>query len=215
MHLSSSFSPFRDVLTNNVSFVRPVLDSSLLMYESGQKTKDNTKEKKRKGKKKKRPEPTGKPEDDGSFWGVCSGGKQETVRTKDWKRNWKELVWEKGIFKGDLLASKNALYPFKTSASTAFFETYFTKYCFWIILSCWTFFFFSVTLCSTSRKVVGLHRLPEFFHLSKHAICAIWSRRIIPNPLMIPWCCYELRMDVLGALPNFPKTNISLKLFSF
>lgn len=67
MHLSSSFSPFRDVLTNNVSFVRPVLDSSLLMYESGQKTKDNTKEKKRKGKKKKRPEPTGKPEDDGSF----------------------------------------------------------------------------------------------------------------------------------------------------
>ena len=67
MHLSSSFSPFRDVLTNNVSFVRPVLDSSLLMYESGQKTKDNTKEKKIKGKKKKRPEPTGKPEDDGSF----------------------------------------------------------------------------------------------------------------------------------------------------
>lgn len=52
MHLSSSFSPFRDVLTNNVSFVRSVLDSSLLMYESGQKTKDNTKEKKRKKKEK-------------------------------------------------------------------------------------------------------------------------------------------------------------------
>lgn len=56
-HLPSSLSLFRDVLTNNVLFVRSILDSPLLMYESGQKTKDNTKKKKRKKRKKKRPEP--------------------------------------------------------------------------------------------------------------------------------------------------------------
>ena len=160
---------------------------------------------------------TGKPEEHGSFWGVCHGGNKRFMTIMEWKRNWKEVVWEKGIFK-DLLASKNlslqSIYPFKTSASTAFFETYFTKYGFWIILSCWTNFFFNVTLCSTSHEVVGLHRLPEFFHLSKHAIYAIWLRRIIPNPLMMTWCWYEFRMDVLVVPPNFPKTNISLKLFS-
>ena len=53
-HLPSSLSLFRDVLTNNVLFVRSILDSPLLMYESGQKTKDNTKKKKRKKRKKKR-----------------------------------------------------------------------------------------------------------------------------------------------------------------
>ena len=193
----------------------------LLYLCTNQDKRQRITHKKRKEKKEKRKDlsQTGKPEEDGSFWGVCCWGNKRFVTTMERKRNWKEVVWEKGIFK-DLLASKNlplqSIYPFKTSASTAFFETYFTKYCFWVILSCWTnFFFFNVTLCSTRHKVVGLHRLPEFFHLSKHAVCAIWSRRIIPNPLMMIWCWYEFRMDVLVVPPNFPKTNISLKLFSF
>lgn len=185
-HLLSSLSLFRDVLTNNVLFVRSIL---LYLCTNQDKTQRIT-QKKRKEKKKKRKDlsQTGKPEEDGCFWGVCSGGNKRFVTTMEWKRNWKEVVWEKGIFKGDLLASENlplqSIYPFKTPASTAFFETYFTKYSFWIILSCWTFFFFNATLCSTSHEVVGLHRLPEFFHLAKHAIYAIWSRRIIPNSLM-------------------------------
>ena len=76
-HLPSSLSLFRDILTNNVLFVRSILASPLLMYESGRKTKDNTKEKKKKKERDKRLEP------DRQAWGAwkflrcVSWGKQE------------------------------------------------------------------------------------------------------------------------------------------